>query len=235
MTEHIVSAFENELKGLAQRVAEMGGLTEKQIVGAIDALIRGDVALASTVRAADPAIDAMQREIEEAGILVIAKRQPMAIDLREIVAALRIAADLERIADLAKNIAKRVIAINGSLPLPKVTGGFDAMARLALERIKEVLDAFAQRDVAAALEVWKSDGDIDALYNSLFRELLTYMLEDPRNIGACTHLLFCAKNLERIGDHATNIAETIYYVVNGTTLAEERPKLDTTSIVSAGS
>ena len=165
MTEHIVSAFENELKGLAQRVAEMGGLTEKQIVGAIDALIRGDVALASTVRAADPAIDAMQREIEEAGILVIAKRQPMAIDLREIVAALRIAADLERIADLAKNIAKRVIAINGSLPLPKVTGGFDAMARLALERIKEVLDAFAQRDVAAALEVWKSDGDIDALYN----------------------------------------------------------------------
>ena len=235
MTEHIVSAFENELKGLAQRVAEMGGLTEKQIVGAIDALIRGDVALASTVRAADPAIDAMQREIEEAGILVIAKRQPMAIDLREIGGALRIAADLERIADLAKNIAKRVIAINGSLPLPKVTGGFDAMARLALERIKEVLDAFAQRDVAAALEVWKSDGDIDALYNSLFRELLTYMLEDPRNIGACTHLLFCAKNLERIGDHATNIAETIYYVVNGTTLAEERPKLDTTSIVSAGS
>jgi phosphate transport system protein len=235
MTEHIVSAFENELKGLAQRVAEMGGLTEKQIVGAIDALIRGDIALATSVRAVDPTIDAMQREIEEAGILIIARRQPMAIDLREIVGALRIAADLERIADLAKNIAKRVIAINGSLPLPKVTGGFDAMARLALERIKEVLDAFAQRDVEAALEVWKSDGDIDALYNSLFRELLTYMLEDPRNIGACTHLLFCAKNLERIGDHATNIAETIYYVVNGTNLAEERPKLDTTSIVTTGS
>lgn len=234
MTEHIVSAFENELKGLAQRVAEMGGLAEKQIVGAIDALIRGDTALAAEVRAADPGIDAMQREIEEAGILVIAKRQPMAIDLREIVGALRIASDLERIGDLAKNIAKRVIAINGSLPLPKVTGGFDAMARLALERVKEVLDAYAQRDVAAALDVWKSDGDIDALFNSLFRELLTYMMEDPRNIGSCTHLLFCAKNLERIGDHATNIAETIHYMVNGTTLADERPKLDTTGMVTAG-
>lgn len=232
MTEHIVSAFENELKGLAQRVAEMGGLTEKQIVGSIDALIRGDIALAGTVRTADPAIDAMQREIEETGILVIAKRQPMAIDLREIVGALRIASDLERMADLAKNIAKRVIVINGSIALPKVTGGFDAMARLALERVKDVLDAYSQRDVDAALEVWKSDGDIDALYNSLFRELLTYMLEDPRNIGSCTHLLFCAKNLERIGDHATNIAETVYYMVNGVTLADERPKLDTTTMVA---
>jgi phosphate transport system protein len=235
MTEHIVSAFENELKGLAQRVAEMGGLTEKQIVGCIDALIRGDIGLAATVRAADPAIDAMQREIEETGILIIAKRQPMAIDLREIVGALRIASDLERMADLAKNIAKRVIAINGSLPLPKVTGGFDAMARLALERVKEVLDAYAQRDVSAALDVWKADGDIDALYNSLFRELLTYMLEDPRNIGSCTHLLFCAKNLERIGDHATNIAETVHYMVNGVTLTDERPKLDTTTMVATGS
>lgn len=234
MTEHIVSAFENELKSLAQRVAEMGGLTEKQIVGAIDALVRGDKVLAQTVRDADPAIDAMQREIEETGVLVIAKRQPMAIDLREIVGALRIATDLERIADLAKNIAKRVIVINGTLPAPKVTGGFEAMAKLALERVKEVLDAYAQRDLAAAMDVWKADGDIDALYNSLFRELLTYMLEDPRNIGSCTHLLFCAKNLERIGDHATNIAETVHYMVKGVTLSDERPKLDTTSIIAAG-
>ncbi|MCA0320688.1 MAG: phosphate signaling complex protein PhoU [Proteobacteria bacterium] len=234
MTEHIVSAFENELKGLAQQVAEMGGLTEKQIVGAIDSLIKADVALANRVRAADPVIDAKQREIEELGILIIAKRQPMAIDLREIVGALRIAADLERMADLAKNIAKRVTVINSSLPMPKVTGGFDAMARLALERVKDVLDAYAQRDVAAALEVWRSDGDIDALYNSLFRELLTYMLEDPRNIGSCTHLLFCAKNLERIGDHATNIAETVHYMVHGVTLADERPKLDTTTMVATG-
>ncbi|WP_439574575.1 phosphate signaling complex protein PhoU [Phreatobacter sp.] len=234
MTEHIVSAFENELKSLAQRVAEMGGLTEKQIVGAIDALVRGDNELAQTVREADPAIDAMQRDIEETGVLVIAKRQPMAIDLREIVGALRIASDLERIADLAKNIAKRVIVINGTLPAPKVTGGFEAMSKLALERVKEVLDAYAQRDVAAAMDVWKADGDIDALYNSLFRELLTYMLEDPRNIGACTHLLFCAKNLERIGDHATNIAETVHYMVKGVALSDERPKLDTTSIITAG-
>ncbi len=209
MTEHTVSAYENELKGLAQRVAEMGGLAERQIAGSIDALIRSDMDLARTVREADPKIDALHREIEETGILIIAKRQPMAIDLREIVGALRIASDLERIADLAKNIAKRVIVMNGPLSLPKISGGFDAMARLALERVKQVLDAFAQRDVAAALEVWKADGDIDALYNSLFRELLTYMMEDPRNIGSCTHLLFCAKNLERIGDHATNIAETV--------------------------
>ena len=228
MNEHIVSAFENELKGLAQRVAEMGGLVEKQIVGAIDSLIRADVPLAEEVRRADPPIDTMQREIEETGILIIARRQPMAVDLREVVGALRIAADLERVGDLAKSIAKRAIAINGQVTLPKVTGGFDAMARLALERVKRVLDAYAQRDVASALEVWRADGDIDALYNSLFRELLTYMLEDPRNIGSCTHLLFCAKNLERIGDHATNIAETIHYIVTGSALAEERPKLDTT-------
>lgn len=235
MTEHTVSAYENELKGLAQRIAEMGGLAERQIASSIDALIRSDMDLARTVREADPKIDALHREIEETGILIIAKRQPMAIDLREIVGALRIASDLERIADLAKNIAKRVIVMNGALSLPKVSGGFDAMARLALERVKQVLDAYSQRDVAAALEVWKADGDVDALYNSLFRELLTYMMEDPRNIGSCTHLLFCAKNLERIGDHATNIAETVYYMVNGVTLTDERPKLDTTTMVSVGS
>ena len=151
MTEHTVSAYENELKGLAQRVAEMGGLAEKQIVGSIDALMRNDHALAQQVRAADGQVDALQREIEEVGILIIAKRQPMAIDLREIVGALRIAADLERIADLAKSNAKRVLAMNGTHSLPKVTGGFDAMARLAMERVKQVLDAYAQRDVAAAL------------------------------------------------------------------------------------
>ncbi|MFY8155161.1 MAG: phosphate signaling complex protein PhoU, partial [Hyphomicrobiales bacterium] len=167
MTEHTVSAYENELKGLAQRVAEMGGLAEKQIVGSIDALIRNDHELAQQVRAADPQIDALQRQIEETGILIIAKRQPMAVDLREIVGALRIATDLERIADLAKSNAKRVLAMNGAQQLPKVTGGFDAMARLAMERVKQVLDAYAQRDVAAALEVWGADGDIDALYNSL--------------------------------------------------------------------
>ncbi|MGU9981789.1 phosphate signaling complex protein PhoU [Phreatobacter sp. HK31-P] len=235
MTEHTVSAFENELKGLAQRIAEMGGLSERQIASSIDALIRSDMDLAHRVREADVQIDALHREIEETGILIIAKRQPMAIDLREVVGALRIASDLERIADLAKNIAKRVIVMNGALSLPKVSGGFDAMARLALERVKQVLDAYSQRDVAAALEVWKADGDVDALYNSLFRELLTYMMEDPRNIGSCTHLLFCAKNLERIGDHATNIAETVYYMVNGVTLTDERPKLDTTTMVSVGS
>lgn len=228
MGSHIVSAFENELRDLTQRVAEMGGLAEKQIVGATDSLLRRDTDLATRVMAADGAIDSMQREIEERGILTIARRQPMAVDLREIVAALRICADLERIADMAKNVAKRVVAINGAIPMPRMTGGFDAMSRLALTRLKMVLDAYAQKDLDAAMEVWRSDGDIDALYNSLFRELLTYMMEDPRSIGSCAHLLFCAKNIERIGDHATNIAETVHYLVTGTVLSDERPKLDTT-------
>lgn len=229
MAEHIVTAFENELKGIAERVAEMGGMAEKQIVDAIDALIDRDMAKARAVVAADAPIDAMQREIEELGILTIARRQPMAVDLREIIGALRIASDLERIADMAKSIAKRVIAINGSIPASRMTGGFDALSRLALERLKEVLDAYSQSDTITASEVWKSDGDVDALYNSLFRELLTYMMEDPRSIGACTHLLFCAKNMERIGDHATNIAETVIFVTTGQMPIEERPKLDTTN------
>jgi phosphate transport system protein len=234
-SEHTAKAFDSDLQELTRLVAEMGGLVERMITESVDALVRRDVALGKRVVAADLEIDRLQHAIEERAVLTIARRQPMAIDLREIVGALRIASDLERIADLAKNIAKRVIVMNGALSLPKVSGGFDAMARLALERVKQVLDAYSQRDVAAALEVWKADGDVDALYNSLFRELLTYMMEDPRNIGSCTHLLFCAKNLERIGDHATNIAETVYYMVNGVTLADERPKLDTTTMVSVGS
>lgn len=228
MNTHIVSAFENELRDIARKLAEMGGLTEKQIVDASDSLVKRDVALAKQVRMRDSAIDALQREIEEQAILTIARRQPMAVDLREIVGAMRTASDLERIADMAKNVAKRVVVIDGAMPATRMMSGFDAMCRLALARLKMVLDALAQRDVELAMEVWRSDGDIDALYNSLFRELLTYMMEDPRSIGACAHLLFCAKNIERIGDHATNIAETVHYVVTGNVLTDERPKLDTT-------
>ena len=234
MTEHTAKAFDVDLQELTRMVAEMGGLAEKQIADSVDALATRDAERAKRVVAADPAIDALQHEIEEKAVLTIARRQPMAVDLREIVGALRVANDLERIGDLAKNIAKRVGALAGELRLPQVMRGVDHMTNLVLAQIKEVLDAYARRDSAKAIVVWRGDEEIDAVNNSLFRELLTYMMEDPRNIGDCIHLLFCAKNIERMGDHATNIAETVYYIVEGRNLAEERPKGDTTSVTSIG-
>jgi phosphate transport system protein len=168
----------------------------------------------------------MQREIEEQAVLMIARRQPVASDLREIVAALRIVSDLERIGDYAKNIAKRSLAINTQGQPTKLALGVEHMGELVQQQLKDVLDAYSQRDEATAVRVWRGDEAIDAMYTSLFRELLTYMMEDPRNIGFCTHLLFCAKNIERIGDHSTNIAETVYYAVRGEVLAEDRPKVD---------
>jgi phosphate transport system protein len=229
MSDHIVTSFDQELRELRNMIAEMGGYAEKSVVDSVDALIKRDITLAQRVIALDGTIDALQRNVEERAILVIAKRQPMALDLREIVSAIRVSNDLERIGDLGKNIAKRVVALNGQMQPAKIFGGFDHMADMVLEQLKQVLDAFAQRNVDEALSVWRSDGAIDAMYTSLFRELLTYMMEDPRNIGFCTHLLFCAKNIERIGDHATNIAETVHYLVIGQTPSGERPKNDTTS------
>jgi phosphate transport system protein len=207
----------------------MGGLAEKQIGDSVDALNSHDLALAQRVIALDDKIDMLQREIEEKAILTIARRQPMAVDLRDIVGALRVANDLERIGDLAKNIAKRVGALDDDIELTKVMRGVEHMADLVLSQIKDVLDSYARRDVEKALAVWRGDEEIDAVNNSLFRELLTYMMEDPRNISLCIHLLFCAKNIERMGDHATNIAETVYYIVEGRPLADERPKGDTTA------
>src|SRR6516165_5502935 len=186
-------------------------------------------ALARTVVAADVRIDNLQHQIEEKAILTIARRQPMAVDLRDIVGALRVANDLERIGDLAKNIAKRVGALDDDIELTKVLRGVEHMADLVLSQIKDVLDAYTRRDVEKALAVWRGDEEVDAVNNSLFRELLTYMMEDPRNISLCIHLLFCAKNIERMGDHATNIAETVYYIVEGRPLADERPKGDNTA------
>jgi phosphate transport system protein len=228
--DHTVSAFDQELRALAGKIAEMGGLAEHLVGDAISALSRIDTALAHRVIADDVRLDTLQREIEERAIQIIARRQPMASDLREIVAALRISNDLERVGDLAKNIAKRVIAINGAVMQKRLILGVEHLAEIALEQLKAVLDAFANRDDAAALIVRQRDDEIDALYTSLFRELLTYMMEDPRNISQCTHLLFSAKNIERIGDHATNIAETVHYVVTGTSLVDERPKSDTTAL-----
>jgi phosphate transport system protein len=230
MSEHTAKAFDVDLQEIARKVTEMGGLAEKEIGDAVDALAKRDTALAQRVMAVDINTDQLQREIEEKAILTIARRQPMAVDLRDIVAALRLANDLERIGDLAKNIAKRVVALNGDFPPQKLIRGVEHLAELVLEQLKDVLDAYAQRDLDKAILVWRGDDKIDAMYTSVFRELLTYMMEDPRNITFCTHLLFCAKNIERMGDHATNIAETVYYMVEGRALADERPKGDTTNI-----
>ena len=230
VTEHTMKAFDADLQDLARMVAEMGGFAEQQISDAIDALDRRDALLAQQVITSDVQIDTLQREVEEKVILTIARRQSMAVDLREIVGALRISNDLERIGDLAKNIAKRVLVLDSEFRSQKVMRGVEHMAELVLAQIKDVLDAYARRDAQKAVAVWRSDEGVDAVNNSLFRELLTYMMEDPRNISICIHLLFCAKNIERMGDHATNIAETVYYMVEGRTLGDERPKGDKTSM-----
>ena len=232
MSDHTMKAFDADLQDLIRMVAEMGGLAEKQIGDAVDALDRRDAVIAQKIVADDARIDALQREIEEKTILTIARRQPMAIDLREIVAALRVSNDLERIGDLAKNIAKRVLVLDSDFHPQQILRGVEHMAELVLSQIKDVLDSYARRDVAKALAVWRGDEEIDAVNNSLFRELLTYMMEDPRNISFCIHLLFCAKNIERMGDHATNIAETVYYMVEGHTLIDERPKGDSTATIN---
>src|SRR5579875_2268084 len=209
-------------------------MTEQHTVKAFDSdlqeLARRDTALAQRVTAADAQIDVLQHELEEKAVLTIARRQPVASDLREVVGALRLANDLERIGDLAKNIAKRVIALNGEFPPPKLIRGVEHMTDLVLEQMKTVLDAYARRDVNSALAVWRGDEGIDAVCTSVFRELLTYMMEDPRNITFCIHLMFCAKNIERMGDHATNIAESVHYIIEGKPIADQRPKGDTTTI-----
>jgi len=233
MTEyHTAKAFDTDLQELARMVAEMGGMAEKQVADAVDALARRDTGLAQRVTAADVQIDTLQHEIEEKAVLTIARRQPMAVDLREIVSALRISNDVERIGDLAKNIAKRVIALNTEFPPPKLIRGVEHMTDLLLRQLKAVLNAYARRSVPEAMAVWRGDEEIDAVCTSVFRELLTYMMEDPRNISFCIHLLFCAKNIERMGDHATNIAETVHYMIEGKSITDQRPKGDTTTFAA---
>lgn len=227
---HTVTAFDDDLKQIGGYIAQIGGMAERMVEQAMTALMRADSDGAERVIEEDVKVDNLQREVEEKSILIIAKRQPMAKDLREIVAAIRIASDLERVGDLAKNIAKRVIALQGQFKPKSVMHGVEHLAELSQEQLKNVLDAYGSRNVKLALAVWQRDEEIDSLYTSLFRELLTYMMEDPRNIGFCTHLLFCAKNIERIGDHATNIAETVHYQITGVTLTDERPKGDLSTI-----
>lgn len=229
---HIVSAYDEELKYLSKRIAAMGGHAERMVEQAIQALVNADPGLAQKVIRDDIVLDEGQREIDDKAIVIIAKRQPMATDLREIVGAIRISADLERIGDLGKNVAKRVVSVIDGRQPTSLFRGLEALADLALTQLKEVLDVYASRSVDRIGFVRDRDDQIDAMYTSLFRELLTYMMEDPRNITPCTHLLFCAKNIERIGDHATNIAETIYYIVTGDQMPAERPKGDKTDKVA---
>ena len=229
MNHHIVRSYDNEFSELDRMTVEMGGLAEKLLADAFAALEKREPKLAEAAAASDYKIDDLERRLQERAILMIAKRQPMANDLRHIMTVLKIAGDLERAGDLAKNIAKRALAVaNESHPKPLITG-LRHMLDLALRQLKQVLDAYAERDADRAMAVWREDEQIDAMYNSLFRELLTYMMEDPRNIGLSTHLLFGAKNIERVGDHTTNIAETVHYLVRGTLITDERPKGDDTS------
>jgi phosphate transport system protein len=228
MSEHIVKAFTEQLEALSSGIAQMGGLAEAQLADAVQAVSRRDTALAERVIAGDPRIDELQQVLEDRALKLLALRQPMAVDLRATLAAIKIASELERIGDLAKNIGKRALVLNREPPI-RLTQSLGRMGRAALNQLKLVLDAYSDRDAAGAEAVWRNDGEIDEIYNSLFRELLTYMMEDPRTIGLCAHMLFVAKNIERSGDHATNIAEVVYHMVTGGHLAAERPKADVTS------
>lgn len=226
--QHTIRAYDEELNRLRAIVAEMGGLAEAQLAGAVEALMNRDPELADKYVKMDKKIDRLELEADELVVQMIARRSPLADDLREIIAALKITTMLERIGDFAKNVAKRVAVIASSAPVkPAVT--IPRMAAEAGRMIREVLDAYVERDSKKAVAVWLSDDRVDALYNSLFRELLTYMMESPQAITPSTHLLFIAKNLERIGDQATNIAEVIYFAIEGEVLDEQRPKADDTA------
>jgi len=228
-TDHIVKSFDEDLKRLNNVIAEMGGLAEAQLTRAVESLVRRNTELATQVVQDDKRIDALETEVGQMTVRMLALRQPMAQDLREVVAAIKIASDIERIGDYAKNIAKRAIVLSAHAPL-KPVASIPRMSQLALHIIKDVLDAYIEKDAEGARAAWRRDEEVDEMYNSVFREMLTYMMEDPRNIGPCTHLLFIAKNIERIGDHATNVAEIVYYLVHGKSLDEERPEGDTTNV-----
>ena len=224
MNQHTVKAYGDELNQLTAEVARMGGLAEAQVADAVESVARRDIALARAVVERDAKLDAMHRDIEKKAIRLIALRQPVASDLRKTLSAMKLATDLERTGDLAKNIAKRGLILAEGEPMPPLTRSIERMGKLVSMRLRDVLDAYAAAEVDRAIAVWNTDDEVDEHYNALFRELLTYMMGDPRTITAGTHLLFMAKNLERIGDHATNIAETIYYEITGQEFAGERPR-----------
>jgi phosphate transport system protein len=223
---HIVTSYEQELKRLRDMVTEMGGIVENQVALCTQAVVQGATDAATRVMEEEPRVDRLERDVEQFVIRLLALRQPMAIDLRQIVAALKMTGDLERIGDYAANIAKRSMVLE-QFSMPFSLTGVANMSRLVQENLKLVIDAIGDSDIEKAVTVWRSDEMVDDVYNAIFRELITYMMEDPRNITPCTHLLFIAKNIERIGDHATNIAENVYYAVSGESLPDTRPKSDT--------
>ena len=226
-TDHIVTSYDKELESLRATIARMGGIAENQISAAIDALYKRDQEAAKIVIAADQQLDDLEMQLEHDVITLLAKRQPMAADLRATVSALKMSSDIERIGDYAKNIAKRTEAIaSGNLRIVRTIGD---MALLVQRMLKGLLDAYVEYDADKAYDVWASDQAVDELNNSMFRELLTYMKEDPREITAATHLLFVAKNIERMGDHVTNMAEIVYFQVKGEMLTDNRPKKDRSS------
>jgi len=231
-SEHLVKSFDEQLEKLNATISEMAGLAESQLQTALDALSRRDTDLAQRVIAGDARVDQLEKDVANQVVRLLALRQPMAIDLRAIVSALKISSDIERIADYAANLAKRSLVL-AQIPPMRSIGGVERLGRLVLTLLKDVFDAFANNDVQKAMSVWLRDEEVDDMYTSLFRELLTYMMEDPRNITPCTHLLFMAKNIERMGDHATNIAELIQFKVTGKEMTEARPKGDKANYVKA--
>jgi len=226
--DHIVKSFDEQLDQLSQTIARMGGLAESQLASAMDALMKRDGELAARVVESDKELDAMEHAVEEMAVRLLALRQPMATDLREVVAAFKIASDTERIGDYAVNVAKRSMALS-QLPQMPPAHALPRMARLVQSIVKDTFDAYVDRDAEKAIDVWHRDEEVDEIYTSMFRELLTYMMEDPRSITPGTHMLFIAKNIERIGDHATNVAETVHYLVKGTYIEGGRPKGDWSS------
>jgi phosphate transport system protein len=213
-TDHIVKSYDEHITSLTRKILEMGGLVEQQIAHAIQALVDRDVEQANRVIEHDDQIDLMEEEIDQFAIRLLATRQPMAGDLRLIAMAMKISNDLERMGDYATNIAKRCERLAKEPPV-KPLYTIPRMAQISQSMVKDVLDAYVERDTDKAIAVWRRDDEVDDLFTSLFRELLTYMMEDARNISQCIDLIFVAKNLERIGDHATNIAEKIHYIIHG--------------------
>ncbi|UTW55392.1 phosphate signaling complex protein PhoU [Kordiimonas sp. SCSIO 12610] len=231
-TQHIVTAYDDELEALDRMVAEMGGRVEQLLSDAVSGLIRSDAETAQNVVAEDKNIDQLELDINQQATQLLALRQPMAADLRAVVASLKIANDLERMGDYSKNIAKRTITLSNTSFMPSMSRSIENISRMVGDMISNVLDAYRKRNSELAKDVIAQDESVDQLYTSLFREILTYMMEDPRNITICTHYLFIVKNIERIGDHATNIAEQIYYVAEGAPYEEGHPYADETSNIT---
>jgi phosphate transport system protein len=228
--DHTVAGFSADMRAIRSQVAEMGALVEMQIANAVTALSDYDPQLAESVIALDLKVDLMQREVEQKVIETIARRQPFATDLRATISAFRIASDLERIGDLAGNICNRALALDQVGPrllLPRIA----QLSTLVRDQLKRVLASYIEADAGGAAEVWQRDVEVDAMHKSLFLDLLTSMMEDPRNITSCAHLLFCSKNMERMGDHATNIAESVRYMITGDRFTDDRPKGDDTSLM----